>query len=173
MVNLIIINEDGHKIARPVTNREDYFAQRNAPDNVKNFYDARSGDEQAKGRQVQYCYNDLLPDGVLRGCCHPSSTFAHDIDCGNQEEQMRIKDVLLEKKDEIEYGLSYPEDQYRYIPDYQALRELCRVQRENGGDVAVVAPISKLHYFEESMPEPKRIWKSCPGLKNGYAVLLY
>lgn len=80
---------------------------------------------------------------------------------------------MLEKKDEIEYGLSYPEDQYRYIPDYQALRELCRVQRENGGDVAVVAPLSKLHYFEESMPEPKRIWKSCPGLKNGYVVLLY
>ena len=101
MVNLIIINEDGHKIARPITNREDYFAQRNAPDNAKNFYDARNGDEQAKGRQVQYCYNDLLPDGVLRGCCHPSSTIAHDIDCGNQEEQMRIKDVLLEKKDEI------------------------------------------------------------------------
>ena len=121
MVNLIIINEDGHKIARPVTNREDYFAQRNAPDNAKNFYDARSGDEQAKDRQVQYCYNDLLPDGILKGCCHPSSTFAHDIDCGNQEEQMRIKDVLLEKKDEI--GLLELSGSARY-----GLHAVCRRQ---------------------------------------------
>ena len=121
MVNLIIINEDGHKIARPVTIREDYFAQRNAPDNVKNFYDARSGDEKAKADQVQYCYNDLLPDGILKGCCHPSSTFAHDIDCGNQEEQMRIKDVLLEKKDEI--GLLELSGSARY-----GLHAVCRRQ---------------------------------------------
>ena len=101
MVNLIYVDGSGRKAAQPVTNREDYLAQRNAPENAKNFYDARGGDEKAKARQVQYCYNDLLPDGVLKGCSHPSSTFAHDIDCGDQQEQMRIKDVLLAKKDEI------------------------------------------------------------------------
>ena len=101
MVNLIYLDGNGRKVALPVNNREDYMAQRNTPENAKNFYDARSGSEEAKAAQVQYCYNDILPNGVLKGCCHPSSTFAHDIDCGNQEEQMRIKDVLLAKKDEI------------------------------------------------------------------------
>jgi len=101
MVNVIYMDESGHKKARLVTNREEYFALRNTPENAKNFYDARNGDEKAKGSQVQFNYNDLLPDGVLKGCCHPASTFAHDIDCGSEEEQMRIKDILLEKKDEI------------------------------------------------------------------------
>ena len=101
MVNLIYMDGNGRKVARPVTSADEYRAQRNAPENAKNFYDARNGNENAKAAQVQYCYNDILPDGVLKGCCHPSSTFAHDIDCGNQEEQMRIKDVLLAKKDEI------------------------------------------------------------------------
>lgn len=122
MVNLITIDRSGHKVARPVTNREDYFALRNAPDNVKNFNDARAGDEKAKGRQVQFCYNDLLPDGVLKGCCHPSSTFAHDIDCGNAEEQARIKDVLLGMKEET--GLLELSGSAHY-----GLHAVCRRQR--------------------------------------------
>ena len=101
MVNQVFINGDGHKEARPVTNREDYVALRNAAENAKNFYDARGGDEKAKALQVQFNYNDLLPDGVVKGCRHPSSTFAHDIDCGNAEEQAIIRDELLKKKDEI------------------------------------------------------------------------
>ena len=101
MINLITIDGSGRKVARPVTNREDYLAQRNAPENVQNFLSARGGDKKAKARQVQYNYNDLLPDGVLKGCNHVASTFAHDIDCQSPEEQERIKQVLLEKKDEI------------------------------------------------------------------------
>ena len=101
MVNQVFINGDGHKEARPVTNRKDYVALRNAAENAKNFYDARGGDEKAKALQVQFNYNDLLPDGVVKGCRHPSSTFAHDIDCGNAEEQAIIRDELLRKKDEI------------------------------------------------------------------------
>ena len=101
MINLITIDGSGRKVARPVTNREDYLAQRNAPENVQNFLSARGGDKKAKARQVQYNYNDLLPDGVLKGCHHVASTFAHDIDCQSPEEQERIKQVLLEKKDEI------------------------------------------------------------------------
>ena len=99
MVNEIYM-DGGRKKARPITNRADYIAQRNHPDNAKNFYDARGGDQKAKARQRQYNYGDLLPDGVLKGCCHPSSTFPHDIDCNSAEEQERIKRILLEKKDE-------------------------------------------------------------------------
>ena len=101
MINLITIDGSGRKVARPVTNREDYLAQRNAQENVRNFQAARGGDKKAKARQVQYNYNDLLPDGVLKGCHHVASTFAHDIDCQSAEEQERIKQVLLGKKEEI------------------------------------------------------------------------
>ena len=67
MVNLVFVNGDGHKEARPVLNRKEYIALRNAPENAKNFYDARGGNEAAKAQQIQFCYNDLLPDGVLKG----------------------------------------------------------------------------------------------------------
>lgn len=117
----LIFMKDGAKMTRPVLSREEYFKLRNTPENAKSFYDARGGDEQAKAAQVQFCYNDLLPDGVLKGCCHPSSTFAHDIDCDSQEEQARIRDVLLEKKDEI--GLLELSGSARY-----GLHAVCRRQ---------------------------------------------
>ena len=101
MINLIYKDGRGHKMARPVTSREEYVALRNTPENAKCFYDARGGQQAAKLKQVQFNYNDLLPDGVLKGCCHPASTFAHDIDCLSAEEQAAIKQRILEKKDEI------------------------------------------------------------------------
>ena len=123
MVNLVFVNGDGRKEARPVINHEEYVALRNAPENAKNFYDARGGNDTAKGQQIQFCYNDLLPDGVLKGCCHPSSTFAHDIDCGNEKEQAIIKDELLRKKDEI--GLLELSGSARW-----GLHAVCRRQAE-------------------------------------------
>lgn len=123
MVNQIYKNGSGHKVARPIGSAEEYIALRNAPDNVKNFYDARAGDDSAKPRQVEFNYNDILPDGVLKGCCHPSSTYSHDIDCGDAKEQERIKDVLLEKKEEI--GLLELSGSARY-----GLHAVCR--REPG-----------------------------------------
>ena len=101
MINLIYKDGRGHKMARPVTTREEYVALRNAPENAKCFYDARGGQQAQKMRQLQFNYNDLLPDGVLKGCCHPASTFAHDIDCQSAEEQAAIKQRIMEKKDEI------------------------------------------------------------------------
>ena len=101
MINLIYKDGRGHKMARPVTSREEYVALRNTPENAKCFYDARGGQQAQKMRQLQFNYNDLLPDGVLKGCCHPASTFAHDIDCQSAEQQAAIKQRILEKKDEI------------------------------------------------------------------------
>ncbi len=112
MVNFIYIDGSGHKKARSVNTRDEYLALRNQPENAKNFYDARSVDKQAKLRLEQFNYNDQLPDGVLKGCCHPASTFAHDIDAydimdngqlkmDNGSEAERIKDLILEKKEEI------------------------------------------------------------------------
>ena len=80
---------------------------------------------------------------------------------------------MFEKKDEIEYGMSYPEEQHRFVKHFPALRKLCEEQKAINGHVAVITPLEKLHYFEESMPQPEKIWKSLPGTKNGFAVLLY
>ena len=122
MINYIYQKDGkGPKLARPVTTRAEYIALRNAPENVKNFYDARGGDEAAKGNQIEFNYNDLLPDGVLKGCKHPSSTFAHDIDCGDAKEQTRLKDEILAKKDEI--GLLELSGSARY-----GLHAVCRRQ---------------------------------------------
>ena len=122
MINLIYQKDGkGPKLARPVTTREEYFALRNAPDNAKNFYDARGGDENAKGNQIQFNYNDLLPDGVVKGCKHPSSTFAHDIDCGDAQEQVRLRDEILALKEEI--GLLELSGSARY-----GLHAVCRRQ---------------------------------------------
>ncbi len=122
MINYIYQKDGkGPKLARPVTTREEYFALRNAPDNAKNFYDARGGDENAKSNQIQFNYNDLLPDGVLKGCKHPSSTFAHDVDCGDAQEQVRLKDEILALKDEI--GLLELSGSARY-----GLHAVCRRQ---------------------------------------------
>ena len=88
---------------------------------------------------------------------------------------LRRTDVrMFEKKDEIEYGMSYPEEQYRFIPDFPALKKLCLEQKAKNVPVAVITPLEKLHYFEESMPPPEQQpWISYPGRKTGYAVLLY
>ena len=47
MVNLIYMDGSGHKVARPVKNREEYVAQRNAQVNVENFRKARGGRRHA------------------------------------------------------------------------------------------------------------------------------
>ena len=101
MVNYIYIDADGHKKARRVTNREEYLALRNTPENCRHFAQGRKGDEKEKAKQAQFNYNDLLPDGVLKGCRHPSSTFSHDIDCGDEAECRHIATLLLEMREEI------------------------------------------------------------------------
>ena len=101
MINYIYLDRSGHKKARPVKNRKEYFAIRNCEANVRNFEAARGGDKQAKKRLKQFNYNDLLPEGVLKGCCHTASTFAHDIDCGGEEDCRATAQKLLAKKEEI------------------------------------------------------------------------
>ncbi len=101
MINYIKINRDGHKTARPVKNRKEYFALRNAATNVRNFEKARAGDQKAKAKLLQLNYNALLPNGVLKNCKHAASTFALDIDCGKEAECREIAQRILEKKEQI------------------------------------------------------------------------
>ena len=121
MINYIYIDGSGHKVARAVKNREEYFALRNSVQNRRNMMLARDGDDKAKTRLVQFNYNDLLPDGVLKGCCHPASTFAGDIDCNNKNECAEIAQRLLDLKQEI--GLMELSRSARYGLHYVCLRK--------------------------------------------------
>ena len=96
-----VILEAGHKIARKVTNREEFLALRNSVANLSNLSRARQGDTDAKAHLVQFAYNDLMPDGRVAGCCHPSDCFFHDIDCYDQAQAAEQKERILSLKSEI------------------------------------------------------------------------
>ena len=121
MINYIFMDGNGHKVARSVKNREEYFSLRNNVQNRRNLILARDGDEKAKARLVQFNYNDILPDGVLKGCCHPASTFAGDVDCNDKKECAEIAQRFLELKEEI--GLLELSRSARYGLHYVCLRK--------------------------------------------------
>ena len=102
MVNLIQIDEGGHKVGRPILNRDEYFRIRNSAANKENFLKARSGDDNAKRKLVQFTYNDQLPDGILAGCCTAASTFAIDIDCHDREECLQLAQKILQLKEQLD-----------------------------------------------------------------------
>ena len=93
--------EAGHKIARTVMNREEFLALRNSVANLSNLSRARQGDTDAKAHLVQFAYNDLMPDGRVAGCCHPSDCFFHDIDCYDPSQAEAQKELILSLKSEI------------------------------------------------------------------------
>ncbi|MBO4892584.1 MAG: hypothetical protein J5502_08225 [Prevotella sp.] len=97
--NITLLN--GHKVAQTVTNREDFLALRNSATNLSNLSRARQGDAEAKAQLVQFAYNDMMPDGKVAGCCHPSDCFFHDIDCYDAAQTEQYKALILQKKDEI------------------------------------------------------------------------
>ena len=96
-----VFYQAGHKVARTVTNREDFLALRNSADNLSNLALARMGNAEAKARLVQFAYNDLMPDGKVAGCCHPSDHFFHDIDCYDAAQAAEAKERILSMKDAI------------------------------------------------------------------------
>lgn len=102
MINDVFINASGHKVARRITNKEDYFAIRNTEVNKSNFLKARAGDQNAKRRLVQFNYNDQLPDGVLAGCHTAASTYCIDIDCRDQQECKEIASRILKYKEQLQ-----------------------------------------------------------------------
>ena len=132
----IFLSGQGHKVAAPVTSKEEYFAIRNSVSNRQNLMKAHQGDEDAKRRLVQFNYNDLLPDGKLAGCCHPSSYFAGDVDCEGIQASKEIAQRFLEHKDEI--GLMELSRSARYGLHYVCRRQMGRTILENQVRVALV-----------------------------------
>jgi len=92
---------DKRKFAHPVKNREALMALRNAPENLENLAKARQGDHEAKMKLLQLAYNIGHADGQIAGCNSIGSYFFHDVDCYDSEHSERIKNLVLEKKDEI------------------------------------------------------------------------
>ncbi len=132
----IYLDGQGHKVAAPVTSKEEYFAIRNTVSNRQNLMKAHQGDEDAKRRLVQFNYNDLLPDGKLAGCCHPSSYFAGDVDCEGIQASKEIAQRFLQHKDEI--GLMELSRSARYGLHYVCRRQTGRTILENQVRVALV-----------------------------------
>lgn len=100
MVNYIFYKEDGqgqrYMAARPVRSREEYMALRGSEQNrlqvaqVHKFIQRGAPDAEikaAKFRLLKLAYNDLMPDGKVRGATHPAATFFHDIDLEKPDEQ--------------------------------------------------------------------------------------
>ena len=132
----IYFDGQGHKVAAPVSSKEQYFAIRNTVSNRENLMKAHQGDEDAKRRLVQFNYNDLLPDGKLAGCCHPSSYFAGDVDCEGIQASKEIAQRFLEHKDEI--GLMELSRSARYGLHYVCRRQMGRTILENQVRVALI-----------------------------------
>ena len=80
---------------------------------------------------------------------------------------------MFASKNEIEYGLDYPEEKHRYIPDIDALTALCWSQKKLKGHLVLVTPLEYFPFFEKYLPKPVWVKKSHPGLIDGYIVALY
>ena len=80
---------------------------------------------------------------------------------------------MLGGKNEIEYGLSYPEAQKLFIPDFDALEIVFWTQKHKKGNLVLVTPLEQFSSFELLLPKPIWVKKSQPGLIDGYVVALY
>jgi len=110
----LIEYENGAKMMRPVLTREKYMQLRGLAVHKDYVARIRNGETDLKGRLLQFNYS-CIPgeDGKLKGCKTPSTTVGMDIDIappslpqGEDAEWLnsaleRIKDVILEKKEEL------------------------------------------------------------------------
>ena len=108
----MIYYKDGVKMMRPVHTREEYLALRNGGEQQAVVQAARQGDESRKSRLVQMNYS-CLPndDGTLKGSKRMSKTVGMDIDHLTAEDMPKVKERILQKKDEL--GLLMLEESVR------------------------------------------------------------
>ena len=98
----LISYKDGHKIARPVTTKEEYLLLRNSKAQIDNLEKARKGDDAAKRKLIQFNYS-CIPndDGSLKGAKQISTTVGMDIDGLKPDELDAIAQKILSKKEEL------------------------------------------------------------------------
>ena len=101
-VHYIYKGNGGAKMMRPVLTREEYLRLRNGGFQRENVARIRQGDEALKTSLVQMNYS-CLPndDGTLKGSKRMSTTVGMDIDHLTAEEMPKVKECILQKKDEL------------------------------------------------------------------------
>ena len=97
---------------RPVLTREEYLTLRNGGEQQQLVKRIRSGEDSQKSKLLQMNYS-CLPneDGSLKGSKRMSTTVGMDIDHIAAEEMPKVKERILQKKDEL--GLLMMEESAR------------------------------------------------------------
>ena len=126
MIYRIYYDNKKRKFATRVKNREELILLRNAQQNLDYLDRVRKGDQTAKPHLLQLAYNMGHVEGAVAGCKSIGSYFFHDVDAYGsidngqflhpvgskraelertmdncKSESERIKNLILEKKDEI------------------------------------------------------------------------
>lgn len=98
----LITYQDGHKVARPVTSREEYLALRDSKEQIQNLAKARRGNDAAKRRLVQMNYS-CMPnaDGTLKGAKQMTTTVGMDVDGLKPEQLDDIAAKIIAKKQSL------------------------------------------------------------------------
>ena len=98
----MIYYKDGAKMMRPVHSREEYLTLRNGGEQQQLVQRIRGGEDGLKSKLVQMNYS-CLPndDDTLKGSKRMSSTVGMDIDHLTAEEMPKVKECILQKKDEL------------------------------------------------------------------------
>ena len=98
----MIYYKDGAKMMRPVHSREEYLTLRNGGEQQQLVQRIRGGEDGLKASLVQMNYS-CLPndDGTLKGSKRMSTTVGMDIDHLTAEEMLKVKECILQKKDEL------------------------------------------------------------------------
>ena len=93
--------ENGHKVARSITSEEEYKQLRGSNEQKANLRLARTGNDAAKRRLVQFNYSGHYPQGVVKGMKLPSGAFGFDMD----EPEAFAKAAKLLLKEPDKFGL--------------------------------------------------------------------
>ena len=98
----VIYKQNGVKMMRPVHSREEYLTLRNGGEQQQLVQRIRGGEDGLKASLVQMNYS-CLPndDGTLKGSKRMSTTVGMDIDHLTAEEMPKVKECILQKKDEL------------------------------------------------------------------------
>ena len=98
----MIYYKDGAKMMRPVLTKEEYLTLRNGGEQQQLVKRIRSGEDSQKSKLLQMNYS-CLPneDGSLKGSKRMSTTVGMDIDHIAAEEMPKVKERILQKKDEL------------------------------------------------------------------------
>ncbi len=97
-----IYYNEGAKIMRPVTSRDEYLQLRGSKKQETIVADIRKGNEKMKHHLLQMNYSCIPGEDMkLKGCATPSNTVGMDVDHIAKEQMQEVKERILAKKDEL------------------------------------------------------------------------